>query len=80
MYEAGGRERYTDSYTIGSLNGGVEHVKTLNLECGDNKTKKRNPRLAEGDYLIRVVIDPTDSKKDRNLRNNTFEWRFTLKR
>jgi len=78
--KVGGTSRYSSSYTIGSLSGGAEHVKSINMECGDNKNKKRRPRLEEGDYFIRVTIDPNDRKKDRNLRNNTFEWRFTLKR
>ena len=80
LRKVGGIARYNSSYTIGSLSGGAEHVKSINMECGDNKNKRRRPRLEEGDYLIRVTIDPTDRKKDRNLRNNTFEWRFTLKK
>ncbi len=80
LSDSSGREKYSNSYIIATLNGGSEHVKSINLECGDDKYKRKRPRLAEGDYYIEVKIDPSDTKRDRNLRNNTFRWRFTLKK
>ena len=65
---------------IDSLRGGEEHVKSIEKKCGDDKYKKERPRLEEGDYYIEVIIDPADRKRDRNLRNNTLRWNFTLKK
>jgi len=80
IVKRGGSERFSASYTIPVLSAGEEHVKSINKECGDNKRRDRRPKLEEGDYFIEVIIDPADRQKDRNLRNNTLRWNFTLKK
>ncbi|MEN8222654.1 MAG: Ser-Thr-rich GPI-anchored membrane family protein [Acidobacteriota bacterium] len=76
--KVGGTERYTRGYVIEALSGGGEHVQSINLTCGDDKYKTKSPRLEEGDYYIEVWIDPQNTTRDRNLRNNKFRWNFTL--